>query len=92
MKRFAAWLGLVRDPAEEVDAGTVPSWHGVSARTELLCGAGWLLVATATFVVLRWLMPADDGLAGAAPAVIAVLLGALGLSWTERGLVSAPRR
>ncbi|GAA2031104.1 hypothetical protein WDZ16_16210 [Pseudokineococcus marinus] len=89
MRRFAAWLGL--SDARADDEGGVPSWHGVSTRARRLCGAAWLLVAVATFALLRWLMPLDDGLAGTAPVVIAVLLGALGLAWTERALVSAPR-
>lgn len=89
MTSFAAWLGLTQAPGQE---DGIPSWHGVATRTKLLCGAAWLLVAFALFLLLRWLMPAEDGLSGAAPFLIAVLVNALGMSWTERGLISAAPR
>ncbi len=66
MERAMAWLGLSRASVDDAADGGIPRWQGVAARKKHTSGAICLLVAIATFVLMRWLMPADDGLSGAA--------------------------
>lgn len=45
--------------------------------------AVWVAIAAAVFVLLQARMPDADGIGGFAPLYMAVLAGALGLTWTS---------
>ena len=89
MTRFASWLGLTRASGQQ---NTIPSWQGVPRRTKLLCAIAWILVSITLFTILNWLIPTNDGLSGAAPILISILIGSLALTWAQRRLIKATSR
>ncbi|PQZ88115.1 hypothetical protein CQ018_16835 [Arthrobacter sp. MYb227] len=77
------WLGLAGEDSSE----PIPFWAGVSLRTRIWVGLGWLLVSVGSFFWVNSLLPALEKPASAIPLLVAVLVFAAGSSMTERSLV-----
>lgn len=80
------WLGLKGKDSSD----SIPFWAGVSLRTKMLVGIGWLLICVGSFFWVDSLLPVLEKPASAIPWLVAVLVFAAGSSMTERILVRAP--
>ena len=80
------WLGLAGSDSSD----SIPFWAGVSLRTKISVGIGWLLISVGAFFWVNSLLPVLEKPASAIPLLVAVLVFAAGSSMTERILVRTP--
>lgn len=89
LAKMSSWMGL--DDPHGGSGDEVPRWNGVPRRTVVLAQISWVLAGIAVFAVLKSEMPSDDGFGGYMPLITAVLLLALGITFTERLLLKSDK-
>ena len=76
------WLGL--DGSRGEKSNSIRPWNQVPRQRVALIQAAWIAVSIGAFFLLRSEMPADDGFGGYIPLIMATMLLALGITFTER--------
>lgn len=81
---LSRWMGL--DASQVPASDEIPRWHGVTRQRVASAQLAWMVTGIAIFIFLKLMMPTDD-FSGYMPIIGAVLVFALGLTFTERHMI-----